>query len=227
MNWLNTLKDKVIDRAIEVIEEKGRKIERRGDALLGCNDYEGSTTSDRISALAGHHDNGTYTSQRKKKSTGIEPGDIICVSRKLYDHYGIYINKEQTISYTSETSDIGGNVIVSTTLERFLRGENKYSVLVFPDKHGTPDKVQFQMANQSIITPSKQMSNVGFFKSENYQIYSPKETIQRAKSRLHEDDYSIIFNNCEHFAIWCKTGITESHQVNSFLGLIKHTQFQR
>ena len=26
-------------------------------------------------------------------------------------------------------------------------------------------------------------------------------------------DYNVLFNNCEHFAVWCKTGLKESQQV--------------
>ncbi len=37
--------------------------------------------------------------------------------------------------------------------------------------------------------------------------------LQRAVSRIGERDYNVIFNNCEHFATWCKTGKHESEQV--------------
>lgn len=39
--------------------------------------------------------------------------------------------------------------------------------------------------------------------------------IQRAKSRLGESKYSLFFNNCEHFAMWCKTGQHDSEQVKN------------
>ena len=51
----------------------------------------------------------------------------------------------------------------------------------------------------------------------NYRIYSPEETVARAESRLGERHYNIATNNCEHFAIWCKTGVSESTQVENFL----------
>ncbi len=38
--------------------------------------------------------------------------------------------------------------------------------------------------------------------------------ILRAESRLNENNYNLFFNNCEHFATWCKTGKHESEQVN-------------
>ncbi|MEY2979543.1 MAG: lecithin retinol acyltransferase family protein [Prochlorotrichaceae cyanobacterium] len=38
--------------------------------------------------------------------------------------------------------------------------------------------------------------------------------LKRAMSRLGERDYHLVFNNCEHFATWCKTGQHHSQQVN-------------
>ena len=31
-------------------------------------------------------------------------------------------------------------------------------------------------------------------------------TLQRAMGRIGEQNYNLLFNNCEHFATWCKTG---------------------
>ena len=46
----------------------------------------------------------------------------------------------------------------------------------------------------------------------------PNQVVERAYSRLGEDDYSLTFNNCEQFAIWCKTGEdTFGHQVGGKL----------
>ena len=42
-------------------------------------------------------------------------------------------------------------------------------------------------------------------------------TLRRAMGRLGEQDYNLLFNNCEHFATWCKTGRHRSNQVNSVL----------
>lgn len=39
--------------------------------------------------------------------------------------------------------------------------------------------------------------------------------ISRAKSRLGQRDYALLSNNCEHFAEWCKTGCSQSEQVDS------------
>jgi hypothetical protein len=42
-------------------------------------------------------------------------------------------------------------------------------------------------------------------------------TLRRAMSRLGEQNYNLLFNNCEHFATWCKTGRHRSVQVDTFI----------
>ena len=42
-------------------------------------------------------------------------------------------------------------------------------------------------------------------------------TLRRAMSRIGEQNYNLLFNNCEHFANWCKTGRHHSAQVNSVI----------
>lgn len=43
--------------------------------------------------------------------------------------------------------------------------------------------------------------------------YSPQEIVQRALSRLGEDEYQVLRNNCEHFCNWCISGRSRSTQV--------------
>ncbi len=50
--------------------------------------------------------------------------------------------------------------------------------------------------------------------------FVPDVVVARAKSRLGEDKYSFLFNNCEHFANWCKTGISESQQIRDFIPIM-------
>ncbi len=42
-------------------------------------------------------------------------------------------------------------------------------------------------------------------------------TLRRAMGRLGEQNYNLLFNNCEHFAHWCKTGRHRSNQVEDWL----------
>ena len=47
-------------------------------------------------------------------------------------------------------------------------------------------------------------------------------TLRRAMSRIGEQNYNLLFNNCEHFATWCKTGRHRSGQVDSVLERARH-----
>lgn len=46
------------------------------------------------------------------------------------------------------------------------------------------------------------------------RVYDAEDSINRALSRLGEDWYNVLVNNCEHFVMWCIMGIPVSHQVN-------------
>ena len=49
--------------------------------------------------------------------------------------------------------------------------------------------------------------------------YSPEEIVRRARSRIGENDYRLLTNNCEHFCNWCLSGISHSAQVQRPLWL--------
>ncbi len=52
----------------------------------------------------------------------------------------------------------------------------------------------------------------------NHAIASSKSTtLRRAMSRIGEKNYNLLFNNCEHFANWCKTGLHHSQQMDQFI----------
>ncbi|WP_434605895.1 lecithin retinol acyltransferase family protein [Pseudomonas sp. D2-30] len=46
--------------------------------------------------------------------------------------------------------------------------------------------------------------------------YPANEVARRARSRLGENRYSLLANNCEHFCTWCLTGKGYSAQVGAY-----------
>lgn len=46
---------------------------------------------------------------------------------------------------------------------------------------------------------------------------SPDEVVAKAESRLGDDGYHLVWNNCEHFATWCSTGSKASKQVRGWV----------
>jgi len=51
----------------------------------------------------------------------------------------------------------------------------------------------------------------------NTVIYTNQQIIDRAYRCLGENDYNLVFNNCEHFACWCVTGEKRSEQVRTVM----------
>lgn len=47
--------------------------------------------------------------------------------------------------------------------------------------------------------------------------FVPQEVIRRARSRVGENRYRILRNNCEHFCEWCLRGTPRSRQVEALL----------
>lgn len=54
-------------------------------------------------------------------------------------------------------------------------------------------------------------------RSEPDAAYSGADVVERARSRLGEDDYQLLTNNCEHFCTWCVLGRGRSEQVRRCL----------
>jgi hypothetical protein len=50
--------------------------------------------------------------------------------------------------------------------------------------------------------------------------FDREAVVLRARSRLGENRYHIIRNNCEHFCEWCLSGVSRSRQLESVLGLL-------
>ncbi len=48
-------------------------------------------------------------------------------------------------------------------------------------------------------------------------LFSSSEIVQRAVSRIGEDRYDVLTNNCEHFCEWCVRAEQRSHQVDRLL----------
>jgi len=53
--------------------------------------------------------------------------------------------------------------------------------------------------------------------SEAPSDFDVREVICRARSRVGEDRYRLLTNNCEHFCEWCLRGTARSFQVEAWL----------
>lgn len=171
------------------------------------------------------------------KPREIRRGDIIAVDRewdgvKLYQHFAVYIGNYQVIHYdTVSNSEVAIDHLFPSihmaTLDEFLGGREKFYVLDFnqPDCEVWQFKAKKPSMESDCYTDSVNMNDSEKSKlyelnniyNTEHHLYSPEETINRAKSKLGDRTYNVILNNCEHFAIWCKTGLHKSEQIHRLL----------
>ncbi|VVM39720.1 hypothetical protein PS662_02908 [Pseudomonas fluorescens] len=52
-----------------------------------------------------------------------------------------------------------------------------------------------------------------------FAVHDAEERIARGYTRLGENSYNLVTNNCEHFVNWCIDGTTTSEQVRSVLSV--------
>ena len=169
--------------------------------------------------------------RRYKNDNFILKGDILGIRRKggLYEHYAVYIGNNEVIHYAASGKDFGSEITVhKAPIDEFLGYDKEFFVLNFKEKYDKPFKIN--VPKSTLNSQSLTGKGMGYslietatskiIKEMKYHLYTPEETVKRAESRLGETKYKLAFNNCEHFAIWCKTGISESHQVNRILDAI-------
>lgn len=138
-------------------------------------------------------------------------GDHIYVHRfrGVYAHHGIDCGDGSVIHYTGERWH-SPRKVQRTPIERFARdGE----VLVrdytgFFEQLQNPENLPRRM-QAGLREAMAQLLG----RSQQRRTFEPPAVIARAKSRLGESRFDIMLHNCEHFATWCKTGISDSEQV--------------
>ena len=156
----------------------------------------------------------------ERKSKQLSFGDIIWVQRPGYKHFGVFASKNEVIHYTGQS--LSEASVRKTSLNEFLEGSKRFYICVFPESYGKYDSSEtLSIFNNSLACGP---SGNNFFKifewlkrNQRYSVFSDEETVERARSRLGENQYRLFSNNCEHFAIWCKTGINQSWQIEELL----------
>ena len=166
---------------------------------------------------------------------------------KMYQHFAVYIGNYQVIHYDVDENADGISkqkpTIHRASFDEFIKDSDSFYVLEFDslDRHNiTQRKGKMPISNISSNTSGVVMEDpyrkspfdiwktlrvinemVKETKSEEFHLYSSEETVKRAESRVGEDKYDLLFSNCEHFAIWCKTGLHESAQIEKILDMME------
>ena len=102
------------------------------------------------------------------------------------------------LGYTHHGIYVGGDRVVQYgALAHQLNRQPVEEVSLARFAHGRPVRVRF---HESLL-------------------FDASEVIQRARSRIGEDSYSLLRNNCEHLCEWCLYGVSRSYQVERALAL--------
>lgn len=120
-------------------------------------------------------------------------------NKGLYRHYAVNVGDGYIIHYASSGSDDRVGIVDILRCFSILSNiaeikKQKYSEFVKPK-----DKVIVEASCWRGKPP-----------------LTVEEILQRAHWRIGEGDFSLLRNNCEHFARWCRFGEEASDQIDSF-----------
>lgn len=108
----------------------------------------------------------------------VKPGDMIRICLGDFYHYGIYISDEEIIQFGPPPVSI-------------LRKDDEIEVCT-TDINGFLSGKFLEVGEPD--------------RKERKKCRKPEEVIAAARSRIGERGYSILYNNCEHFAYECMFG---------------------
>ncbi|KAL4228365.1 Kelch-like protein 6 [Mactra antiquata] len=131
----------------------------------------------------------------------LRPGDNIEIDRGMYSHWAVYKGEGKVIHMTGADDDgINGNV-------------NSASVFTICGKRF---KKAFVKVDDfwDVVGDSKAYKNNG--KDRKFSPCSVDEILDRALSMVGEVGYNVLWQNCEHFASYCRYGVSKSSQADTF-----------
>ncbi|GFO21160.1 hras-like suppressor 3 [Plakobranchus ocellatus] len=126
----------------------------------------------------------------------LEPGDLVEFPRSLYSHWGVYIGNETIVHLTTVHSE--DMKAASANLCCTCGSESNIAEVRYDNFW-------------DVVGNSRAKKNNKF--DERYPPLSRREIKDRAFSKFGSFRYNPVTSNCEHFAKWCRNGISESEQV--------------
>ncbi len=146
--------------------------------------------------------------KKKPKPRSVQYGDVVCVEDEPLKRYGIWTG-DSFIQFAK--NERGKRVVHEISFRDFLWGAETFAICKFPKRYGHPREWEQPIITTSVVMPQEKLWRMAeqARKARKYKLYTPEETVARAKSRLGATG----FPTSEHFAMWCKTGSAESHQL--------------
>jgi len=164
-------------------------------------------------------------------------GDVIAIDqlswsenqKGLFQHYAVYVGDGSVVHFAADGSDWKINLenvrVHRIPLSAFMQDAERCYVMIFSDTEHRPFQVMAAMNDDDIPewmpAIQKDPDSPGMPDwSEDAHLYSGKETAERALRSIGTTQgrkYNLLYNNCEHFAMWCKTGKRQSWQSKDMM----------
>lgn len=123
-----------------------------------------------------------------------EMGDMVRVRLGRIYHYGIFVSEDEIIQFGLAPS------------------------LTAPQKDS---EIEVCTSDVDVFLAGGFLEVAEYDRAERRKNRSPKEIVKIARSRIGERGYSIIYNNCEHFAYECVTGKKYCSQTEAVRNVFK------
>ena len=136
-------------------------------------------------------------------------GDVVWVKCGIFKWHGIWMG-DSVIFYGKNCHGI--SVVHEASFEDFLQGADEFGVCEFPDKTGgAMDWLEESILDEVMVRNKVRQIMERMKQEDKYKCYSHEKTALRAESQIGSDG----FVSSEHFAVWCKLGIAEPHEISS------------
>ncbi|KAK7093759.1 phospholipase A and acyltransferase 3-like [Littorina saxatilis] len=132
----------------------------------------------------------------------LEPGDLIEFPREYYSHWAVYIGDKKVVHLAGDENDgINGQIDADKLMT--ISGQRFGKALVKVENFW------------NVVDGSRARKNNN--KDGKHPPLSKQEIVENALSKIGRIGYNVLFDNCEHFAKWCRYGLNKSDQVDTFL----------
>jgi hypothetical protein len=155
---------------------------------------------------------------RHRLAPGTRPlkGDIIARQSRLWWHLAIYEDDANVYHYLPVLQELEVGKVIRTSFPEFAAPVDDVFIVVFG---GSTEPWVFETEYTQMPGPTRprfiqELVPEPQSSAARFGLYPPAEIVRRARSRMGEVEYNLASGNCEHFAMWCATGVSRSLQVD-------------
>lgn len=129
-------------------------------------------------------------------------GDLVEFPGPIYSHWAVYIGGCEIVHLSG---------IDRSRTATDLPSSNVFTISGIEYTNACVKRENFL----NVASESKVKKNNDNDKDRDKRQFSGEEIKERALSKIGPILYSVLLNNCEHFAVWCRYGKKESKQVKT------------